>query len=298
MRILVTGSTGLVGEAVVARLHARGDVPVRLVRGDGPFAETTAQWDPARGNIDVDGIEGLDAVVHLAGENIASGRWTAERKARIRESRVGGTRLLCEALAKTKQPPPVLISASAIGYYGDRGEELLDETSPPADDFLAEVCKAWEAATAPAVEAGIRVVHLRIGAVLSAKGGALARMVTPFKLGLGGVVGNGRQYMSWIAIDDLVTAIDHCIACDTLVGPVNAMAPNPVTNREFTKALGKVMRRPTLLPMPAFAVRLALGEMGIALLLTSTRATPKRLLDSDFVFRHPHIEGALRALLA
>ncbi len=297
MRVLVTGSTGLVGEAYIARLRTRGDAPVRLVRGKTPFPEDTIAWDPDRGKIDARSLEGLDAVVHLAGENIAVGRWTPERKKRIRDSRVRGTQLLCEALAGRSSPPPVLVSASAIGYYGNRGDEALDEDAPPAEDFLAEVCQEWEAATAPAAAAGIRVVRLRIGMVLSGDGGALARMVTPFRLGLGGVVGTGRQYMSWIALEDLASAIEHCIGCESLAGAVNATAPNPAANREFTKALGRVLRRPTLFPMPAAAVRLLFGEMGEALLLGGARILPKRLLDTGFAFRHAHIEPALRAAL-
>lgn len=297
MRVLVSGSTGLVGEETVERLHKRGHEPVRLVRGKAPHTEATVAWDPESGEIDVSHLEGLDAVVHLAGENIASGRWAPERKARIRDSRVRGTQRLCEALASLKSRPPVLVSASAIGFYGNRGHEILDEHSPPGHGFLAEVCKAWEAATEPAAAAGIRVVHLRIGVVLSLKGGALARMIAPFRLGLGGVVGTGRQYMSWITLDDLAGVIEHCIACEDVAGAVNAAAPNPVTNREFTKALGKALHRPTVFRVPAVAVRLLFGEMGKALLLSSARVMPKRLLDTGFVFRHAHIEPALRAAL-
>jgi hypothetical protein len=235
--------------------------------------------------------------VHLAGENIAAGRWTVEKKARIRDSRVKGTKTLCEALAQLSQPPKVLVSASAIGYYGDRGAELLWENSALGTGFLAEVCQAWEEATRPAMEKGIRVVLLRIGVVLSPAGGALAKMLLPFKLGLGGIIGSGKQYMSWIALDDVVGTIDHVLITDTLQGPVNAVAPHPVTNSEFTKTLRRVLRRPTLFPMPAFAARLAFGEMADELLLASTRVEPKRLIATEYRFRYPELEDALRHLL-
>jgi uncharacterized protein (TIGR01777 family) len=247
--------------------------------------------------VDTAGLEGLDAAVHLAGENLATGRWTAEKKARIRESRVNGTRFLCEALVRLAQPPKALMCASAIGYYGDRGEAILREDSPAGSGFLAEVCRAWEGAAAAAVQQGIRVVHLRIGVVLSPAGGALAKMLTPFKMGLGGKIGSGQQYMSWIALDDLLGIIHHALTSDTLQGPVNAVAPQPVTNVEFTTTLGRVLARPTLLPMPAFAARLAFGEMAQELLLASTRVVPASLLASGYGFRYPELEGALRHLL-
>jgi hypothetical protein len=235
--------------------------------------------------------------VHLAGDNIASGRWTAAKKASIRNSRVQGTTVLCEALAQLVKPPKVLLSASAIGYYGDRGATTLREESPPGTGFLAEVCQAWEAATAPAVQRGIRVVYLRFGMVLSAAGGALAKMLTPFRLGLGGVVGTGKQYMSWIALDDVLGVIPHALSTETLHGPVNVVAPQAVTNQEFTTALGQVLRRPTKLPMPAFAARLLFGEMADALLLASTRVAPVRLLASGYTFHYPELEEALQHLL-
>ena len=233
-------------------------------------------WDPAKGTIDAGKLEGFDAVVHLAGENIAGGRWTEQRKARIRDSRVQGTRLLCEALAKLANKPKTLISASAIGYYGERGDEILDESSPPGSDmFLVEVCKEWEAATEAAVAAGIRVVNLRFGIILSPDGGALSMMLTPFKLGVGGVLGDGKQYMSWVALDDAVGTIEKSMADESINGPVNSVSPNPVTNHEFTKTLGKVLVRPTILPMPAFAARLAMGEMADELLLASAASCPR-----------------------
>jgi hypothetical protein len=235
--------------------------------------------------------------VHLAGDNIASGRWTAAKKVSIRSSRVQGTTVLCEALAQLVKPPKVLLSASAIGYYGDRGETTLREASPPGTGFLAEVCQAWEAATAPAVQRGIRVVHLRFGIVLSPAGGVLAKLLTPFRLGLGGVVGTGKQYMSWIALDDVLGVIQHALNTETIQGPVNVVAPQPVTNQEFTTTLGKVLRRPTRLPLPAFAAHLLFGEMADALLLASTRVMPARLVASEYTFRHPALEAALQRLL-
>lgn len=297
MRVLVTGSTGLIGSALVERLRQRGDEAVRVVRARRSLGESEALWNPETGSIERDALDGLDAAVHLAGESVAGGRWTKEKKGRIRDSRLRGTRLLSQTLSSLQDKPRVLVSASAIGIYGNRGDEIMREDSPPADDFLADVCKEWEAATIAAQRAGIRVVRIRIGVVLSTRGGALAQMLTPFRFGLGGVVGSGRQYMSWIALDDIVNAILFCIENDTLSGPVNGMAPNPATNRDFTKALGKVLRRPTLFPLPAFAVRALFGEMGNALLLASTRGHPTRLLEAGFRFDFPDLEPALRHLL-
>lgn len=296
MRILVTGSSGLIGRALVSFLAAGGHQVACLVRGNRTGPESLV-WDPDSGRIDRAALEGFDAVVHLAGENIAGARWTSQQKARIRDSRIKGTRLLADALAGLSTPPRVLVSASAIGYYGDRGEELLTEESPPGEGYLSEVCREWEAATQPASRKGIRVVILRIGIVLTPAGGALARMLVPFRAGVGGIVGNGRQYMSWITLDDTIGAIHHAITSDSLRGPVNAAAPRPVTNREFTKTLGRVLGRPTLFPAPAFAFRLAFGEMADALLLASTRISSDRLESSGYKFRHRELEGALRHLL-
>jgi hypothetical protein len=248
------------------------------------------------GSIDTSGLQGVEAVVHLAGENIAE-RWTAAKKANIRDSRANGTRVLCEALTGLTPLPKVLVSASAIGYYGDRGAEVLTEDSASGSGFLAEVCRAWEVATEPAHQRGIRVVRLRFGVVLSAAGGALAKMLPPFRLGLGGTLGSGRQYMSWIALDDAVGAIHHAVVTEPLQGPTNAVAPQPVTNQAFTKALGSVLRRPTLLPLPAFAARLIFGEMADELLLASTRVQPAKLQASGYSFRYPELEGALRHVL-
>ncbi|MBI3797567.1 MAG: TIGR01777 family protein [Deltaproteobacteria bacterium] len=297
MKVFVTGASGLVGSALVPYLTTGGHRVTRLVRSPPRPGAAEIYWDPAAGVQDLGSLEGMDAVVHLAGENIAGGRWTAARKAKIRDSRVIGTRTLCETLARLPQPPTVLVSASAIGYYGDRGAEPLWENSAFGSGFLPEVCRAWEEATQPAVQKGIRVVLLRIGIVLSPAGGALAKMLLPFKLGLGGVVGSGNQYMSWIALDDVAGAIAHSLETDTLQGPVNAVAPFPVTNREFTRTLGRVLGRPTVFPLPAFGARLVFGEMADALLLASTRVEPKRLLATQYGFRYPELDGALRHLL-
>ncbi|MBI4323331.1 MAG: TIGR01777 family protein [Candidatus Omnitrophica bacterium] len=279
MKILVSGSHGFLGSALVPFLIPRGHQVTRLVR----------PYDPAA-------LDGVEAVVHLAGENII-GRWTPEKKTRIRDSRVNGTRVLAESLARLAPPPQVLVCASAVGYYGDRGEERLQEDSPAGSGFLAEVCREWEAATLPAVQQGIRVVNLRIGMVLSPQGGALAKMFPAFRLGLGGCLGSGRQYLSWIALDDLLEAITFALAAPNLRGPVNAVAPTPVTNRAFTKTLGRLLGRPTLCPVPAFAARLVFGEMAQELLLASARVMPAALLASGFAFRYPDLDGALRHLV-
>lgn len=301
MKVIVTGSTGLVGRALVRSLLADGHEVTRLVRGDaqGFRAPGTAavHWDPERGEIDAGQLEGHAAAVHLAGEPIAEGRWDESKKRRILESRVKGTRLLAETLARLREKPGVLVSASAVGFYGDRGAELLREESASGTDFLSEVCREWEKATLAASQAGIRVVHTRIGVVLSEEGGALPKMLTPFKLGLGGKLGSGGQYMSWITLEDLVGVIRRAIEDERLRGPVNAVAPNPATNEEFTKALGHVLGRPTFMAVPAFAARLAFGEVADAALLSSARAEPARLKEAGFEFKHPDLEEALRHVL-
>lgn len=297
MRILISGATGLVGTELTERLRELGHTPIALSRSPGGTRAEVILWDPNAGEIDSQALEGLDAVVHLAGENVSDGRWNEEKKQRILESRVRGTTLLCNALAGLKKPPATLISASAMGYYGDTGDTVVDEASPPGDGFLADVCRQWEASTGAAETAGIRVVHYRIGLVLSAKGGALAKMLPGFKAGLAGPLGDGTMWMSWIALDDLVRGMVHCITNDAIHGPVNAVSPNPVRNRTFTKALGATLHRPTLIPAPAFAIRLALGEMGEELLLSSIRITPARLLGSGFTFEHEEISETLTHLL-
>ncbi len=296
MDVLVSGSTGLIGTALVRALEERGHRVVRLVRSGGG-GRNAVRWDPSSGTIEADGLEGIDAVVHLAGEGIAEGRWTAEKKARILDSRKQGTRLLAGAVAGLRTPPRVMVSTSAIGYYGDRGNELLRETSPPGDLFLSKVCVEWEGAAEPAREAGVRVVHPRIGIVLSTKGGALKQTLPIFKLGLGGKIGSGRQYWSWVTLDDVVGAMIHAIETNTLEGPVNVVAPDAPTNVEFTKALGRVLNRPTVFPLPAPAARLMLGEVADELLLPSARVESARLKETGYDYRHPELEGAFRHLL-
>ncbi len=294
MIVAVTGSSGFLGSALVSSLAEGGHRVVPLVRREVRPGEDALRWDPVSGAIASPGPAIADAVVHLAGESIAGGRWTAAKKQRIRESRADATRRLTDTFTRLAKPPAVLVCASAIGYYGSRGDEVLSEESRPGAGFLADVGREWESASAAAIVRGIRVVNVRIGIVLSPAGGALAKMLTPFRLGLGGVIGGGAQWMSWIALDDVIGALRHALGTDALRGPVNAVAPAPVTNAEFTRTLGRVLRRPTLVPMPAFAARLALGEMADDLLLSSQRVLPARLLASGFAFRYPTLEDALR----
>jgi len=294
MRIAITGATGLIGAALSDSLQNSGHHVTRLSRRPSSEPDFSV-WDPDTGV--AEGIEDAEAIVHLAGENIAGGRWTPGRKQRILDSRVSGTKRLCESLAALPSPPPTLITASAVGFYGDRGSAIIDESSPAGQGFLPEVCQAWEAATAPAQDRGIRTVHLRIGIVLTPNGGALQKMLLPFKLGAGGVLGSGSQYMPWIAIDDVLNATLHVLTSNQVTGPVNAVAPGVVTNRDFTKILGRVLRRPTLIPTPAFAMRLAFGEMADALLLGGARVIPTRLGESGFEFGYPALENALRHVL-
>ena len=300
MKILVTGSTGLVGSALVPLLTTGGHGVTRLTRSKnfsgGKLGESVAYWNPDARKIDPAVFEEHDAVVHLAGENVA-GLWTQDKKERIRKSRVEGTRLLSRSLAELGKPPKVLVCASAIGYYGNRGDEILTEESDLGEGFLAEVCREWEEACQPALEKGIRVVNLRIGLVLSPDGGALKTMLAPFRLGVGGTIGSGKQYISWISIDDMVGVIYHAISQENLNGPVNSVTPNPVTNREFTKTLAQVLGRPSFLSVPEFALRLLTGEMAEEMLLASTRAVPKKLLDTGYKFRYPGLDKALRHLL-
>lgn len=297
MRILISGSHGLVGQALIKALEPDGHEIYQLVRR-APHSEREIEWSPDRYSIAISRIEGFDAVYHLAGESIASGRWNDEKKKKIRESRTKGTKLLSDALANLDQPPKTLISASATGYYGNRGDELLTETSPPGNGFLADICVEWEKATDHAKEKGVRVVNTRFGIILDKEGGALAKMLPPFRMGIGGRIGDGKQWMSWIALDDVISALQFVLTNESLQGPVNFVAPNPVTNAEFTKTLGRVLSRPTFFPIPAFGVRLAFGEMADALLLSSQRVKPTKLADSRYQFTYSNLEGALRSILA
>jgi uncharacterized protein len=294
MEVLVSGATGVIGSALTPELEGRGHRVRRLTRT--PRSEGDIGWDPETGAIDGD-LSGAEAVVHLAGESIAEGRWTKEKKRRILESRRKGTRLLAERIAELSEPPSVMVSASATGYYGDRGNELLTEESEPGSLYLSEVCREWEAAADAAREAGVRVVHPRFGIVLSTEGGALGTTLPIFKLGGGGRIGSGRQYWSWVSLDDVIGAIVHAIGTDDLGGPVNVVTPDPPTNAQYTKVLGRVLGRPTIFTVPAPAARLGLGEIADELLLASARVEPVRLQETGYSFRHPGLEEALRYLL-
>jgi len=296
MNILVTGASGLVGSALVPFLTTGGHTVVKLARQPTRGGGASATWNPATGQIDLSRAGKLDAVVHLAGETVAQ-RWTPDAKRRIRESRVAGTRLLAEALTRLPDPPKTLVCASATGFYGDRSDEWLDESSAQGNGFLAEVVRDWEAAAAPAIACGIRVVHLRFGIVLARNGGALAKMLPAFRLGLGGRIADGRAYWSWIALDDVLGAIHHALATESLSGAVNAVSPNPVTNADFTRVLGRVLKRPAAFPVPRFAIELLFGEMGREALLSSFRVRATRLLEAGFEFRFPELEPALRHVL-
>lgn len=291
--VAITGASGLIGSALADALAADGYRVRRFVRVGRQAGPGDIIWDPVRQVLDQAALAGVDAVVHLAGEPIGQ-RWTTAVRRRIRESRIAGTRLLATSIATLSRPPRVFASGSAMGIYGNRGDEVLFETSAIGRDFLAELAADWEAEADRATPAGVRVVKLRTGLVLSPRGGALARLLLPFRLGVGGRVGSGRQWVSWIALSDTVRAIRHLIASDGVIGPVNLAAPNPVTNAELASTLGKVLHRPTLIPVPAFALRMAFGEMGEATLLASQRMEPRRLLESGFRFDHPSLESALR----
>jgi uncharacterized protein len=297
-RVLVSGASGFIATALLPTLKNSGAQIVRLSRIGSPAPSHDEQmipWDPAQ-PLTPEAVSGFDAVIHLAGESIV-GRWTDGKKKNIRDSRVVGTRNLAQALAQTRRKPQMFICGSAIGYYGDRGDEVLNESSQPGQGFLPEVCREWEAATQPATDAGIQTTHIRTGIVLSAKGGALAKMLTPFKIGVGGRVGSGRQWMSWIDLQDMVGAIHHILKSDLVHGPVNLVGPKPVTNAEFTRTLASVLSRPAIFPMPAFAVKLAFGEMGEALLLGSQRVEPNKLVTSGYPFRFKALRDSLENIL-
>lgn len=297
MKILITGASGLVGKALQKSFADKGYEMLLASRSE-PKADNEIQWTVEEGFAQAERLEGIDAVVHLAGESVSSLRWTDEKKKAIRDSRVFGTRSVVDAISKLKDRPKVLVAASAIGFYGERGDEEVNESSAAGHGFLAEVAKEWEGEARRAEDAGVRTVLLRTGIVLSKDGGALATMLLPFKMGVGGVVGSGKQWMSWIALDDHVSVINYVIENDNIRGAVNAVSPEPVTNEEFTKTMGDVLYRPTFIPLPEFAVSMLMGEMGDALLLTSTKVLPKRLEDTGFKFEQPALKGALEHALA
>jgi uncharacterized protein (TIGR01777 family) len=292
MNVLITGASGLLGSGLTAHLKSQGHTVAALKRGGG----AAACWNPDAETVELGREDAFDSVIHLAGENIGA-RWTAARKRRIRDSRVNGTRLLAQALARLPQRPRVLCCASASGIYGDRGSEWLDEQSEPGIGFLADICREWEAASGAAVASGIRVVHVRLGIVLSKKGGALPKMLPAFRCGLGGRLGDGRQYWSWVAIEDAIRAIQFALETPELVGALNVTAPHPVTNSEFTAALGRAIRRPTFCAVPRIVVELLLGEMGREALLSSARVRPARLMNAGFQFHLPELEPALHKVL-
>jgi len=284
MKILLSGGTGLIGTELIALLNSKKHLLVNLVRHKSHESDTSIYWDYENKIIDSQRLEGIDAVIHLAGENISAKRWTEKQKKKILDSRILSTRLLVDAMRKLSQKPSTFICASAIGYYGDRGSEVVSEISEKGNGFLANVCEQWEQNTKDAKEAGIRVVNLRFGVILSENGGALKKMMLPFRFGLGGKIGSGSQYISWISLKDTISAIEFCLNKNDIAGPVNIVSPNPVTNADFTKILGKYLKRPTLFPLPAFAAKMVLGEMADELLLASTRVKPTVLLENEFHF--------------
>jgi uncharacterized protein (TIGR01777 family) len=296
MKIIVSGASGLVGSALVPHLEQAGHEVVRLVRSSAAAGSGAIQWDPAKNQLDPSAISGADAVVNLNGRSIADGRWNDEVKAELRSSRIDSTETIAEAISAAEMPPGVLVNASAVGFYGDRGDEVLDEASSAGGDFLAGLCRDWEAAAFAAASDQTRVAAVRLGMVV-ADGGALDRMLLPFKLGFGGPIGSGRQFWPWIGLDDVVGSIQFLIENDTISGPVNLVAPHETRCKEFTRTLGSVLRRPAFMPAPAFAVRAALGEMADALLLASQRVQPKALVDAGYEFRTPALEDAIRAAL-
>ena len=298
MKVLISGGSGLVGTALTESLRSEGHTVAHLVRPGGAVSGGDIRWDPSSGFINLNAMEAADAVVNLNGASIGGGRWTPKRKKLLVTSRVDSTRFLVDSLARLKQKPRVFVSASAIGYYGNRGDEVLDESSAPGNDFLAGVCSNWEAEALRAQSSGIRTVVTRFGVILSSKGGALTQMLTPFKLGLGGRLGSGNQWMSWVALDDVVGVVRSALANEQASGPINVVAPNPAQNSEFTRVLASVLHRPAIFPAPVFALRVAIGEMADALLLSSQRVQSKRPPASTYAFRYENLEPALHAILA
>jgi uncharacterized protein (TIGR01777 family) len=296
MKILIAGASGLVGSALSQRLQADGDEVTRLVRKGSGTGEI--EWHPNQDEIDPADLNGFDAIINLAGENIAEGRWTDDKKRRIHDSRVNGTHLLAEAIVKLIPKPHVFLCASATGFYGDRGTEILDEQSESGGGFLAGVCREWERACDPAANANVRVVNLRFGPIIAKAGGMMAKMLTPFKMGVGGKVGSGKQFISWVAIDDAVGAMILALKDESIRGPLNVVSPNPVTNEEFTRTLGEALSRPTALTIPAFAARLTFGEMADEMLLVSQRVIPKRLSEAKYSFEYPTLRDAFNRYLA
>lgn len=297
MKILLTGSSGFIGSSLVAFLKERGHQVIKLVRKSERLNSDERFWDPAKGIIQIEDLQDVDAVINLAGDNISNGRWTEEKKKRIFDSRIKSTKLLCEALSILDQPPKVLISASAIGFYGDRGDLVLMEDSLKGTGFLADVCENWEKATDNAIHKRIRVVNLRLGVVMSPKGGALKTMLFPFKWGLGGKLGSGAQYLSWVALEDVLAIINFVLENEIIKGPVNAVSPYPLTNAEFTKHLGSIIHRPTLFSVPTIALRMLLGQMADEMLLVSSRVVPQKLVESGYVFKYPTIDSYLKVAL-
>jgi uncharacterized protein len=298
MRILISGAAGLLGTAVTSAFRADGELVTRFVRPGGAVSSGDVRWDPAAGTADCDPMEGVDAILHLAGAGIGDGRWTKARKLILRSSRVDSTRTLVDAISKLRRKPRILLAASAVGYYGDRGDELLTELSASGSGFLAALAQDWEAESLRAEEFGVRTVLLRFGMILSGQGGALPTIVKPFRLGVGGRLGSGRQWMSWIALEDVLGVIRAALGDERFSGPINAVAPNPVRNAEFTRALARTLHRPAIFPAPAFALRFALGEMADELLLASQRGQPQKLLAAGYAFRFPDLEPALNSILA
>ena len=296
MKIAIAGASGLIGSAFINSVEEDGAEVTRLVRSSPKAGEI--EWHPNQDSIEPGKLQGFEAIVSLAGENVAEGRWTDEKKKKIHDSRVHGTHLISEAIAKLEPKPRVFLCASATGIYGDRPDETLTEQSDSGGGFLAGVCREWEKATEPASQAGVRVVNLRFGPVLAAHGGMMEKMLTPFKMGLGGKIGSGKQYISWVSIDDVVGAMKFALKEETIRGPLNVVSPNPVTNEEFTKALGEALSRPTMMAVPAFAARLAFGEMADEMLLSSQRVMPKKLKDAGFQFEYPNLEDAFRKYIA